>query len=46
MRNYSNKEEYFKEDLSFKSMFGGEKALRAIAKIGLNLPYSGGSING
>ena len=39
------KEEYFKEDLSFKSMFGGEKALRAIAKIGLNFYiYSGGNI--
>jgi hypothetical protein len=45
LNSFEVKEEFFKEHLTFNSMFGGEKALRATAKIILNFYiYSGGNI--
>ena len=45
LNSFEVKEEFFKEHLTFNSMFGGKKALKATAKIALNFYiYSDGNI--
>lgn len=45
LSNIEVKEKFFKESLTFSTMYGGERAFKAVAKIALNYYiYSGGNI--